>query len=65
MHPITDERPPSGWGFPGSARKAHYFHGDAESLCGRWWFTGRLEPDTGTASLDDCVACRRKFEALP
>lgn len=54
-----------GWGFPTSARKAHYFR-DGRSLCGRYgWFVAdndRLEPDT-KPSRDDCAGCRAKLPA--
>jgi hypothetical protein len=48
-----------GWGWPANATKAHYFEG-ITSLCGRWMYTGRLDPDDG-ASKDDCVPCRKKL----
>lgn len=56
---------PAGWGFPGNSRKAHYFPEDSlTSLCGKWGFYGgRRETDNGNASPDDCVVCRRKFDA--
>lgn len=50
-----------GWGHPVSTRKFHYFR-DSRSLCGRWMFTGDLEPD-GPKGPDDCAACRRKRDA--
>ena len=51
-----------GWGFPGAARKAHYFV-DATALCRKWGFYfGPLEPDAGT-SRDDCTACRKALDA--
>lgn len=55
----------AGWGFPGTARKCHYFPaGSTMALCAKWgFFYGHLAPDTETASPDDCVACRRKLEA--
>lgn len=53
----------AGWGFPGSARKAHYFEaGDAISICGRWMYTGPREEETGTRSPSDCGACVKKLE---
>lgn len=60
---MSDTKRAEGWGFPGNARKAHYFAGDNTALCGKWLFLGELEPDTGKPSRDDCVACRRQFEA--
>lgn len=52
-----------GWGFPLASRKAHYFR-DARSLCGKWLFTGRLEPPENTwkTGPDDCVPCRRALD---
>ena len=57
---------PAGWVFPTStARKCHYFpEGGHRSLCGKY---GRFksdhgQPDTGTASRDDCFTCRRKLD---
>jgi hypothetical protein len=59
---------PAGWGFPGSAAKAHYFPADQYiSLCGKWLWTGdhhRRTPDDGVVGKDDCVVCRRKLTAL-
>jgi hypothetical protein len=51
----------AGWGFPAASRKAHYFDGDLISLCGKWVYSGPLEPDEGT-SKDDCAACRKKLD---
>lgn len=58
-----------GWGFPGAARKAHYFRESATSLCGGWLWTPAitapdmaLEPDN-KPSKDDCAKCRRLFDA--
>lgn len=49
---------PAGWGFPGSARKAHYFPADdLVALCKRWMYAGPREPETGQRSRDDCTAC--------
>jgi hypothetical protein len=56
---------PIGWGFPGNARKCHYFNGSSFSLCGKWgFFFGRTEPDTGLAGPDDCAACTKEIERL-
>jgi hypothetical protein len=57
--PELQER--EGWGFPGAARKAHYFRG-AISICRRWFYGGRLEPETGKRSPNDCVQCRRLLD---
>lgn len=48
-----------GWGFPELSKKAHYFV-EGRSLCGRWAYTGALEP-AALASPDDCAACTRKL----
>jgi len=56
----TEQKMPEGWGWPGAARKAHYFV-DGRSLCGRWgWIGGSLQP-AGEPSSDDCAACARKL----
>lgn len=63
---------PSGWFFPGSARKAHFDGGDGRALCSQWLrsnpFGGGEAPIEAGAdappSRDECVACRRKLEAL-
>jgi hypothetical protein len=63
-----------GWtDFGGQARKFHYIPADdPQALCGKWGlspFVGEarekahLQADTGKASPDDCVACRRKLDA--
>lgn len=50
-----------GWGWPGAARKAHYFlAGDSISLCGKWMFTGPRTVEDGSGP-DDCVVCRREM----
>lgn len=53
----------AGWGWPGRSKKCHYFPaGDSFSLCGKWGFYfGPIEPDTDSASKDDCAACRKKL----
>lgn len=52
-----------GWGWPGLARKAHYFDGEIVSLCGRWMFSGAMFDDRHN-SPHNCQACRRKLEKL-
>jgi len=49
-----------GWGFPGNARKAHYFDGIV-SLCHRWMYSGSLEylEQAVIESPIDCKECRR------
>lgn len=49
-----------GWGWPLSARKAHYFV-NMRSLCGSWLFTGRLTDDNGKDGPMDCKRCTRKL----
>ena len=52
-----------GWGWPLNSRKCHYFE-QGISLCGKWMFFGKsVENQSGSKSVDDCVACRRKLEA--
>jgi len=50
-----------GWGWPGRARKAHFFlQGSPISSCGRWLYTGiREDIDLGDASADKCPTCER------
>ena len=51
-----------GWGFPGLARKAHYFV-EGKALCGKWAYTGSLDgSNPEIKGPDDCVACRRKYD---
>lgn len=57
---IGEER--EGWGFPGTARKCHYFV-DTMSLCGKWGFYHGYLDTSSTKSPDDCLECRRKLEA--
>jgi len=56
---------PTGWAFPGNARKAHWFGEDGRSLCGKWANYGlpaeAHEEDSGP-SKDDCVGCRRRLD---
>lgn len=51
-----------GWGWPGNARKAHYFDAGI-SLCGKWMHFGDPEnhsQKTGDEpGRDDCRACWR------
>lgn len=56
-----------GWGFPVTSRKCqcHYFREDGMSLCGkRGFYYGRLQPETGKTSPDDCVACVKELVRL-
>lgn len=48
-----------GWGWPLNSKKAHYFHNDTISLCGKWMYAGRLELGNDE-SADNCVSCMRK-----
>lgn len=50
----------SGWVWPGNAAKAHFFTTTHRSLCGRWLIAGEREPDSGSGSEQDCMACTRK-----
>jgi len=51
-----------GWGWPLLSKKAHFFE-QGRSLCGKWMFTGRLEPASGGRGPDDCATCYRKLAA--
>lgn len=54
----------AGWGWPGNARKAHYFaRGEYIALCGRWMYTGPRDTSDGP-SPDDCAECRRRVVKL-
>jgi hypothetical protein len=61
-----------GWFFPNNARKCHFDNGDGRALCGKWLrinpFGGAPAPIQASAedppSKDDCVACRRRLEAM-
>jgi hypothetical protein len=54
-----------GWGWPGAAKKAHYFaDGGIISLCRRWMYRGPLTVNQEGASPDDCVACTRELAKL-
>jgi hypothetical protein len=48
------------WGWPELARKAHYFT-EAQSLCGRWAYTGTPTGWQGGAWPDGCVECCRRL----
>jgi hypothetical protein len=56
-----------GWSdLGGMARKFHYFPdnvGGTLALCGKWGImrTHKLQPETGTKTPDDCVACTRRL----
>jgi hypothetical protein len=50
----------AGWGWPGLAKKAHYFEDDY-ALCGKWLFTGATV-DSNHDSPDNCATCRRKLQ---
>lgn len=51
---------PQGWGFPGDARKAHYFlKGEIQSICGKWWFSGERF-DEQHDHRQNCVQCIRE-----
>lgn len=61
-----------GWtDFGGAARKFHYVPADKDTaLCGKWGISFlatraqvRLQPDTGTATPEDCKMCRRRLDA--
>lgn len=54
---------PDGWGWPLASRKAHWFDaGNAESLCGRWLFTGPRDGDAEVRSSDDdCAMCTKRL----
>lgn len=53
----------AGWGWPGAARKAHYFEaGEVVSLCGKWMYTGTLTGNQGPpGGPDDCKECTRRL----
>jgi hypothetical protein len=55
-----------GWGWPGSAAKAHYFRGST-SLCRKWMWTGQAEDADSNLrerpGPDDCTPCWRAKKA--
>lgn len=53
-----------GWGFPPSARKAHFILTDGRSICGRIGFAFELplDPPDAAKATDDCAECRRRYE---
>lgn len=57
-------RQTSGWGWPGLSRKAHYFHNNDISLCGKWMFTGERVGSMEKAGPDDCAECKRRVAKL-
>lgn len=59
---LDEPEPVRGWGFPGNANKAHFFH-QGRSLCLGWIFTGTLTHDDGRKGPDDCAKCRRMLDA--
>ena len=57
---------PDGWGFPGAARKAHYFR-DGMSLCHKWALFSKSPREGGLEAqirYDDCIVCARAVERL-
>jgi len=52
-----------GWGFPATGRKAHYFHHEAVSLCGKWAFLGELD-DSQDDHKQNCAECRKRKKRL-
>lgn len=57
-----NETDKQGWGWPGSAKKAHYFKaGESTSICGKWWYVG-FRSDDMHDHPDNCAACMRKRE---
>lgn len=53
----------NGWGWPANSKKPHYFAG-AMSLCRRWMFSGRLDPDTPKHGPEDCAVCVKALANL-
>lgn len=53
-----------GWGWPSASKKAHYFIGTM-SMCGKWAFSGELDPPTKDMLVtgDECAACLKKLKA--
>lgn len=49
-----------GWGWPGNARKAHFFaEGQTRCLCGKWGFYFGPRGNTRHDSPDNCAECNR------
>lgn len=53
-----------GWGWPIKATKPHFFV-DGRSLCGRWLFTGNVEPGPARVGMQDCKACSTALARTP
>ena len=53
-----------GWGWPELAAKPHYFFEDAESLCGKWLFTGEVDAPLDPGRVSDCSPCRKALAKL-
>lgn len=57
-----DPKLPAGWGFPGLARKCHWFDaGEITSRCGKWMHSG-MRVDGKPGGPDDCAACVRSLK---
>jgi hypothetical protein len=57
---------PDGWGWPGAARKPHYFR-DGMSLCGKWMLFSPSPREGGLEAeirSDDCTVCARAVVRL-
>ena len=53
----------AGWGWPVNSRKCHFFE-QGIALCGKWMFFGaKVDNQSKTKSIDDCVACSRKLDS--
>jgi hypothetical protein len=69
-HMETKQETASGWFWPTTARKAHADPGTGTALCGKWGRHGLggsapiEEPLDAPPSPSDCVACRRRVDAL-
>lgn len=65
IQPVT-AKPGRGWALMGGDRgKWHFFGRDSRSLCGKWAELSRNILDWEVHPDNQCVACRRKFAAIP
>lgn len=55
---MSDEAVSEGWARPANARKFHYYIG-GRSLCGKWFFLGVVDEDSGESTSADCKPCAK------
>lgn len=54
-----------GWVYINGATKWHYVNRGGQSLCAKWLYLGKAEPEQGNDdSPDNCRACRKGLTLL-